>query len=184
MITKGYQKQVTVSGIAQATVFPILLSISFSHLLNDSIQSLIPSIYPIVKSSFNLSFAQIGLITLTFQLAASLLQPFVGYYTDRNPKPFSLAVGMSFTLAGLIFLSFANSFEATLISVGLIGIGSSIFHPEASKVAYMASGGKRGLAQSIFQVGGNAGTAIGPLLAAIILYRMEDHTFYILVFWQ
>jgi FSR family fosmidomycin resistance protein-like MFS transporter len=169
MNTQGYQKPITVAGVAQATVFPILLSISFSHLLNDSIQSLIPSIYPIVKSSFNLSFAQIGLITLTFQLAASLLQPFVGYYTDRNPKPFSLAVGMSFTLAGLIFLSFANSFEATLISVGLIGIGSSIFHPEASKVAYMASGGKRGLAQSIFQVGGNAGTAIGPLLAAIII---------------
>ena len=169
MNTQGYQKPITVAGVAQATVFPILLSISFSHLLNDSIQSLIPSIYPIVKSSFNLSFAQIGLITLTFQLAASLLQPFVGYYTDRNPKPFSLAVGMSFTLVGLIFLSFANSFEATLISVGLIGIGSSIFHPEASKVAYMASGGKRGLAQSIFQVGGNAGTAIGPLLAAIII---------------
>jgi FSR family fosmidomycin resistance protein-like MFS transporter len=169
MNTQGFQKPISVSGIAQATVFPILLSISFSHLLNDSIQSLIPSIYPIVKSSFNLSFAQVGLITFTFQLAASLLQPFVGYYTDRNPKPFSLAVGMSFTLVGLIFLSFANSFEATLISVGLIGIGSSIFHPEASKVAYMASGGKRGLAQSIFQVGGNAGTAIGPLMAAIII---------------
>src|SRR5450631_548974 len=169
MNTQGYQKPITVAGVAQATVFPILLSISFSHLLNDSIQSLIPSIYPIVKNSFNLSFAQIGLITLTFQLAASLLQPFVGYYTDRNPKPFSLAVGMSFTLAGLIFLSFANSFEATLISVGLIGIGSSIFHPEASKVAYMASGGKRGLAQSIFQVGGNAGSSLGPLLAALII---------------
>ena len=169
MNTQGIQKPISVTGVAQATVFPILLSISFSHLLNDSIQSLIPSIYPIVKSSFNLSFAQVGLITFTFQLAASLLQPFVGYYTDRNPKPFSLAVGMSFTLVGLIFLSFASSFEATLISVALIGIGSSIFHPEASKVAYMASGGKRGLAQSIFQVGGNAGTAIGPLLAAIII---------------
>jgi len=169
MNNQGYQKQITVAGTAEATVFPILLSISFSHLLNDSIQSLIPSIYPIVKSSFNLSFAQVGLITFTFQLAASLLQPFVGFYTDQNPKPFSLAVGMSFTLVGLIFLSFSNSFETILISVGLIGIGSSIFHPEASKVAYMASGGKRGLAQSIFQVGGNAGTAIGPLLAAIII---------------
>ena len=137
--------------------------------MNDAIQSLIPSIYPILKSTFNLSFAQIGLITLTFQLAASLLQPFVGYYTDRNPKPFSLAVGMSFTLAGLIFLSFSNSFGTILLSVGLIGVGSSIFHPEASKVAYMASGGKRGLAQSIFQVGGNAGSALGPLLAAIIV---------------
>ncbi|MGH2565462.1 MAG: MFS transporter, partial [Ginsengibacter sp.] len=152
-----------------ATVFPILLSISFSHLLNDSIQSLIPSIYPIVKKSFSLDFAQVGLITFTFQLAASLLQPFVGFYTDRNPKPFSLAVGMSFTLAGLICLSLANSFATILISVGLIGVGSSIFHPEASKVAYMASGGKRGLAQSIFQVGGNAGSAFGPLLAAIVV---------------
>ncbi|MGH2646941.1 MAG: MFS transporter, partial [Ginsengibacter sp.] len=150
-------------------VFPILLSISFSHLLNDSIQSLIPSIYPIVKKSFSLDFAQVGLITFTFQLAASLLQPFVGFYTDRNPKPFSLAVGMSFTLAGLICLSLANSFATILISVGLIGVGSSIFHPEASKVAYMASGGKRGLAQSIFQVGGNAGSAFGPLLAAIVV---------------
>jgi FSR family fosmidomycin resistance protein-like MFS transporter len=163
------QKPTSVSLAAQATVFPILLSISFSHLLNDSIQSLIPSIYPLVKKSFNLSFAQVGLITFTFQLAASLLQPFVGSYTDRNPKPFSLATGMGFTLMGLIFLSFANSFATTLVSVGLIGIGSSIFHPEASKVAYMASGGKRGLAQSIFQVGGNAGSAFGPLLAALII---------------
>src|SRR5665647_718384 len=122
MNTPGYQKQLTATKLAQATVFPILLSISFSHLLNDSIQSLIPSIYPIVKNSFHLSFAQVGLITFTFQLAASLLQPFVGYYTDRNPQPFSLAIGMSFTLAGLIFLSFANSFEAILISVGLIAV--------------------------------------------------------------
>jgi len=169
MNTSGYQKPITVAKVAEGTVFSILLSISFSHLLNDTIQSLIPSIYPIVKSSFNLSFAQIGLITLTFQLAASLLQPFIGFYTDRNPKPFSLAIGMSFTLVGLIFLSFSNSFTSILISVGLIGVGSSIFHPEASKVAYMASGGKRGLAQSIFQVGGNAGSALGPLLAALVI---------------
>ena len=169
MNTTGIQKSIPAAGIARATVFPILLSISFSHLLNDSIQSLIPSIYPVVKKTFQLSFAQIGLITFTFQLAASLLQPFVGYYTDRNPKPFFLAIGMSFTLAGLIFLSFSNSFGTILLSVGLIGVGSSIFHPEASKVAYMASGGKRGLAQSIFQVGGNAGSALGPLLAAIIV---------------
>jgi MFS transporter, FSR family, fosmidomycin resistance protein len=168
MNSQGYQKSITTK-VTEATVFPILLSISFSHLLNDSIQSLIPSIYPLVKRSFSLSFAQVGLITFTFQLAASFLQPFVGFYTDRNPKPFSLAIGMSFTLTGLIFLSFSNSFEAILISVGLIGIGSSVFHPEASKVAYMASGGKRGLAQSIFQVGGNAGSALGPLLAAIII---------------
>ncbi len=169
MSNHGYPKTITASHVAKATVFPILLSISFSHLLNDSIQSLIPSIYPLVKKSFNLNFAQVGLITLTFQLAASLLQPFVGFYTDRNPKPFSLAIGMSFTLIGLIFLSFSKSFATTLISVGLIGIGSSIFHPEASKVAYMASGGKRGLAQSIFQVGGNTGTALGPLLAALLI---------------
>lgn len=169
MNNPGFQKPITVSKVAEGTVFSILLTISFSHLLNDTIQSLIPSIYPIVKNSFNLNFAQVGLITLTFQLAASLLQPFIGFYTDRNPKPFSLAVGMSFTLIGLIFLSFSNSFISILISVGLIGIGSSIFHPEASKVAFMASGGKRGLAQSIFQVGGNAGSALGPLLAALII---------------
>jgi len=169
MNSQGHSNSISATQLAKATVFPILLSISFSHLLNDSIQSLIPSIYPLVKKSFSLSFAQIGLITFTFQLAASLLQPFVGFYTDKNPKPFSLAIGMSFTLMGLIFLSFANSFPATLVSVGLIGIGSSIFHPEASKVAYMASGGKRGLAQSIFQVGGNAGSALGPLLAAAVI---------------
>lgn len=169
MNSQGQSNSVSTKTLAQATVFPILLSISFSHLLNDSIQSLIPSIYPLVKKSFNLSFAQVGLITFTFQLAASLLQPFVGFYTDKNPKPFSLATGMSFTLMGLIFLSFSNSFATTLVSVGLIGVGSSIFHPEASKVAYMASGGKRGLAQSIFQVGGNAGSALGPLLAAAII---------------
>src|SRR5664279_354788 len=169
MNTPGFQKPITIAKVAEGTVFPILLFISFSHLLNDAIQSLIPSIYPLLKRSFNLSFAQVGLITLTFQLSASLLQPFVGSYTDRYPKPFSLAVGMSFTLTGLIFLSFSKSFPTVLVSVGLIGIGSSIFHPEASKVAYMASGGKRGLAQSIFQVGGNAGSALGPLLAAIII---------------
>jgi MFS transporter, FSR family, fosmidomycin resistance protein len=148
--------------IAGGTVFPVLLSISFSHLLNDTIQSLIPSIYPLVKASFHLSFSQVGLITLTFQLAASLLQPFVGYYTDKKPQPFSLATGMGFTLAGLILLSFAQSFHWLLASVAMIGIGSSVFHPEASKVAYMASGGRRGLAQSIFQVGGNAGSSMGP----------------------
>ena len=155
--------------IAGQTIFSILLTISFSHLLNDTIQSLIPSIYPVVKKTFHLNFAQVGLITFTFQLAASLLQPFVGFYTDKKPQPFSLAAGMGFTLVGLVSLSFAASFGWLLASVGMIGIGSSIFHPEASKVAYMASGGRRGLAQSIFQVGGNAGSAIGPLLAALII---------------
>ena len=152
-----------------STVYPILLMISFSHMMNDTIQSLIPSIYPLVKTNFHLDFAQIGLITLTFQLAASLLQPMVGFYTDRKPKPFSLVTGMGFTLVGLLCLSRASNFHMLLVCVALIGIGSSIFHPEASKVAYMASGGKRGLAQSIFQVGGNAGSSLGPLLAAAII---------------
>lgn len=155
--------------IAEQTVFPILLTISFSHLLNDTLQSLIPSIYPMVKESYGLSFSQVGLITLTFQLAASLLQPFVGFYTDKKPQPFSLAIGMSLTLVGLIVLAVNHSYQILLVSVALIGLGSSIFHPEASKVAYMASGGRRGLAQSIFQVGGNAGSSIGPLLAAAII---------------
>jgi MFS transporter, FSR family, fosmidomycin resistance protein len=154
------------------TVYPILLMISFSHMLNDTIQSLIPSIYPLVKRNFRLNFSQIGLITLTFQLAASLLQPIVGMYTDRRPQPFSLVSGMTFTFVGLICLSRSGSFSILLFSVALIGIGSSIFHPEASKVAYMASGGKRGLAQSIFQVGGNAGSSLGPLLAALIIVPM------------
>jgi len=155
--------------MAEKTVFPILLMISFSHLLNDTIQSLIPAIYPLVKDSYHLSFSQIGIITLTFQLAASLLQPFVGFYTDKRPQPFSLAVGMALTLVGLVVLAVNNSYLVLLLSVALIGFGSSVFHPEASKVAYMASGGRRGLAQSIFQVGGNAGSALGPLLAAAII---------------
>jgi len=160
---------VSTKEITKTTVYSILLMISFSHMLNDTIQSLIPSIYPLVKKSFHLNFSQVGLITLTFQMAASLLQPLVGSYTDRKPKPFSLVTGMGFTLIGLLFLSRAGNFTVLLISVGLIGVGSSIFHPEASKVAYMASGGKRGLAQSIFQVGGNAGSSLGPLLAALII---------------
>ncbi len=157
------------ASLAEGTVFPVLLTISFSHLLNDTIQSLIPSIYPLVKDTFRLSFTQVGLITLTFQLAASILQPVVGFYTDKRPQPFSLAIGMGFTLMGLVILSFAPSFHILLASVACIGIGSSVFHPEASKVAYMASGGRRGLAQSIFQVGGNAGSSLGPLLAALII---------------
>jgi len=165
----GTAVPVSTKEITKTTVYSILLMISFSHMLNDTIQSLIPSIYPLVKKSFHLNFSQVGLITLTFQMAASLLQPLVGSYTDRKPKPFSLVTGMGFTLIGLLFLSRAGNFTVLLISVGLIGVGSSIFHPEASKVAYMASGGKRGLAQSIFQVGGNAGSSLGPLLAALII---------------
>ena len=158
-----------VASSKMVTVYPILMAISISHLLNDTIQSLIPSIYPIVKTSYYLNFTQIGIITLTFNLAASLLQPLVGAYTDRNPKPFSLAAGMSVTLIGLIVLGWAPNYQVLLLAVALVGIGSAIFHPEASKVAFMAAGAKRGLAQSIFQVGGNAGSALGPLLAAIIV---------------
>ena len=154
---------------AGKAVYPILIAISLSHLLNDTLQSIIPAIYPIVKDSFKLNFAQIGLITLTFQLAASIFQPFVGFYTDRKPQPFSLAIGMGFTLVGLILLSIAPSFEFLIFSVGLVGVGSSIFHPEASRVAHMASGGRRGMAQSVFQLGGNFGSSIGPLLAALII---------------
>ncbi|MGJ7031330.1 MFS transporter [Niabella hirudinis] len=151
------------------TVFPILIALSISHLLNDTIQSLIPAIYPIIKTSYHLSFSQIGLITLAFQLAASLLQPFVGMYTDRKPKPYSLATGMGFTLLGLILLANSSHFFMIVISVCLIGVGSSIFHPEASRMAHTASGGRKGLAQSVFQLGGNFGSSLGPLLAAWII---------------
>jgi FSR family fosmidomycin resistance protein-like MFS transporter len=155
--------------IAENTVFAVLIAISVSHLLNDTIQSVIPAIYPILKDSFHLNFTQIGLITLTFQLTASLLQPFVGLYTDHRPKPYSLAIGMGFTLVGLLLLSKAGNFPMILCSAALVGMGSSIFHPEASRLARMASGGRHGFAQSIFQVGGNAGTSLGPLLAALII---------------
>jgi MFS transporter, FSR family, fosmidomycin resistance protein len=138
------------NSISGKTVYPILIAISVSHLLNDALQSIIPAIYPVVKDTFSLSFAQIGLITLTFQLSASILQPFVGLYTDRKPKPYSLAIGMGFTLVGLILLSRAPSFDILILSVALVGIGSAIFHPEASRMAHKASGGRRGLAQSIF----------------------------------
>ncbi len=151
------------------TVYPILFAISISHLLNDLIQSVIPAVYPLLKSNYALNFTQIGIITLVFQLTASILQPFVGLYTDKKPTPRSLAIGMLFSLAGLICISFASNFFYILLSVSLIGMGSSIFHPEASRVAHLASGRKKGLAQSIFQVGGNAGGAIGPLLVALIV---------------
>ncbi|GAB3429231.1 MFS transporter [Niabella aquatica] len=151
------------------TVYPILFAISLSHLLNDLIQSVIPAIYPLFKSNYALNFTQIGIITLVFQLTASILQPFVGSYTDRKPHPLALVIGMTFSLTGLLFTAFASNFYYILASVCLLGMGSSIFHPEASRVAHLASGGKKGLAQSIFQVGGNAGSAAGPLLAALIV---------------
>jgi MFS transporter, FSR family, fosmidomycin resistance protein len=147
----------------------ILLAISFSHLLNDMMQSLIPAMYPMLKSSYRLSFVQIGLLTFTYQITASLLQPVIGAFTDRKPKPYSLAVGMSFTLCGLLLLASAHNFGLLLVAAALVGTGSSVFHPESSRVARMASGGAHGLAQSIFQVGGNVGSAIGPLLAAFIV---------------
>jgi MFS transporter, FSR family, fosmidomycin resistance protein len=156
-------------GAGARTVTTVLLAISFSHLLNDTIQSLFPAIYPLLKDSFRLSYTQIGLITLTFQLTASLLQPVVGFYTDLRPKPYSLAVGMGFSLAGLLLLSVAGSFAELLLAAALVGVGSSVFHPESSRVARMASGGRYGLAQSVFQVGGNVGSAVGPLAAAFIV---------------
>lgn len=157
------------TSLAGGTAFSVLLALSFSHLSNDTLQSLIPAIYPIIKDSLHLNFSQIGLITLTFQLSSSLFQPLVGWFTDKKPQPYSLPIGMCFTLIGLFCLAFANTFPAVLIAVSLTGIGSSVFHPEASRLAYMASGGKPGLAQSVFQVGGNFGGSFGPLLAALII---------------
>jgi FSR family fosmidomycin resistance protein-like MFS transporter len=156
-------------GSAGRTTFTILAAISFCHLLNDMMQSLLPALYPMLKSSYSLSFGQIGLLTFTFQVTASLLQPVVGSYTDRKPRPYSLAAGMGFTLAGLVLLAFAGNYALLLIGAAAIGTGSSVFHPESSRVARMASGGQHGLAQSVFQVGGNVGSAIGPLLAAFIV---------------
>ena len=153
----------------EGTAFAILAIIGLSHFLNDMIQSVVPSIYPILKEQFGFTFAQIGLITLVFQMTSSILQPFTGLYADKHPRPYALSTGMCFTLVGLLMLAFARSYMLILISVSVIGLGSSIFHPEASRVAQMASGGRKSLAQSIFQVGGNGGSAIGPLLAAAIV---------------
>lgn len=164
----------------QKTVYPILFSIAFAHLLNDMLQAVIPSVYPILKDSYQLSFTQIGLITFAYQMAASILQPFVGFYTDKKPQPYSQIYGMLFTLCGIILLSFAANFYVIILSVILVGIGSSIFHPEASRISFLASGGKRGLAQSVFQLGGNTGTAIGPLLVALLVVPNDQR--YILLF--
>src|SRR5579863_6082188 len=143
----------------------ILFALSFCHLLNDSIQALIPAIYPLLKDTFSLSFTQIGLITLTFQMVGSVFQPVIGAYTDRNPKPYSLVAGMAITLAGLVALALAPSYGAILAAAAMVGLGSAIFHPESSRMARLASGGRHGFAQSLFQLGGNAGTSLGPLLA-------------------
>ncbi|MBM7342774.1 MFS transporter [Pantoea coffeiphila] len=157
------------SSPARRTAFGILGAISIAHLLNDMIQSLILAIYPLLRADFSLSFVQIGMITLTYQLTASLLQPLIGHYTDKHPQPWSLPVGMGFTLSGLILLALAGNFTTVLLAAALVGTGSSVFHPESSRVARMASGGRHGLAQSLFQVGGNFGSSLGPLLAALVI---------------
>lgn len=164
--TKNISKPATA---AQATAYPILFAIATAHLINDLLQIIIPTIYPLLQQNYMLSFTQVGLITFVYQVTASLLQPVVGNYTDAKPQPFSQVIGMLFTMLGLLILSFAGSYLVVLLAVGLVGIGSSIFHPESSRVAYLASGGRRGFAQSLFQVGGNTGTAIGPLLVILLV---------------
>jgi FSR family fosmidomycin resistance protein-like MFS transporter len=154
---------------AGRTAFSVLAAISFCHLLNDMMQSLLPALYPMLKTSYALTFGEIGVLTFTYQITASLLQPLIGRYTDRKPRPYSLATGMTFTLAGLALLASARTYPLLLLAAAMIGTGSSVFHPESSRVARMASGGRHGLAQSVFQVGGNLGSAIGPLLAAFIV---------------
>lgn len=162
--------------MTEGTVYSMLVICGISHFLNDMIQSIIPSIYPILKANFDFSFAQIGIITLVFQMTSSILQPFTGLYADRHPRPYALSVGMCFTLTGLLLLAFANNYLAILIAVSIVGFGSSVFHPTASRVTQMTSGGKKSLAQSIFQVGGNGGSALGPLLAAIIILPYGQHS--------
>ena len=165
METPNFSKESVVS----KTLFSVLFAISFAHLLNDLIQAIIPSVYPILKEKYNLTFTQIGLITFAFQFTASILQPFVGYYTDKHPKPFSQVYGMVFSLLGIICLSFANTFSWIILAVCLIGTGSAIFHPESARISNAASGGKRGLAQSIFQVKNNFKTTLKPLLITLII---------------
>lgn len=162
--------------MTEGTMYSMLIICGISHFLNDMIQSIIPSIYPILKDKFDFSFAQIGIITLIFQMTSSILQPFTGLYADKHPRPYALSVGMCFTLVGLLVLAFAENYLLILLSVSVVGLGSSIFHPTASRVAQLASGGKKSLAQSIFQVGGNGGSALGPLLAAAIILPFGQHS--------
>ncbi len=154
---------------AEETVFGIIMAVSFCHLLNDTMQSLIPALYPMLKDGYALDFTQIGLLGLVFQVTASLLQPLIGIYTDKRPLPYSLSVGMGFSLIGLLLMAYAHSYAVLLLGAGVLGLGSAVFHPESSRVARLASGGRHGLAQSLFQVGGNFGSALGPLLAAFIV---------------
>ena len=171
MTSQPAQNAFDVKKAATTTVFSVILAISFCHLLNDMMQSLLPAIYPELKAHFGLNFAQIGLVTLAYQITASLLQPMVGLYADKRPTPLALPGGTLFTLAGLSVLSIAHSFGILLLGACLLGVGSSVFHPESSRVARMAAGGRHGLAQSLFQVGGNAGSALGPLAAALVVVR-------------
>ncbi len=179
-ITPSQEPPLTTVPIASTrtaeTTFTVLCALSFCHFLNDMAQSLLPAIYPVLKESFHLDFGQIGLITLTYQLTASLLQPFIGLYTDRRAQPYSLVFGMGFTLVGLISLAFAATFPMILAASALVGMGSSVFHPESSRMARAASGGQHGLAQSLFQVGGNAGSSLGPLLAAFVVVPHGQHS--------
>lgn len=166
---KGHPK------MTEGTIYSMLIICSISHFLNDMIQSVIPSIYPIIKDKYGYSFAQIGFITLMFQMTSSILQPLTGLYADKRPRPYALSVGMCFTLVGLLMLAFSESYGLIILAVSVVGLGSSVFHPTASRVAQMASGGKKSLAQSIFQVGGNGGSALGPLLAALIVVPLGQH---------
>lgn len=161
--------------MTEGTVYSMLVICGISHFLNDMIQSIIPSIYPIIKDKFDFSFAQIGIITLVFQMTSSILQPFTGLYADRHPRPYALSIGMCFTLTGLLLLAFADNYLLILLAVSIVGFGSSVFHPTASRVAQLASGGRKSLAQAIFQVGGNGGSALGPLLAALIILPFGQH---------
>jgi MFS transporter, FSR family, fosmidomycin resistance protein len=170
--TPAAEANVTTAPVRPAqemTAFAVLLAISLSHLLNDTIQSLLPAIYPLLKTSFNLTFAQIGYMTLALMLTASVLQPVVGHYTDSRPTPHALLIGMAFSLAGLLVLAAAHTYWMLLVAAGLVGLGSAVFHPESSRIARMASGGQHGLAQSVFQVGGNLGSSVGPLVAAFLV---------------
>lgn len=161
--------------MTEGTMYSMLVICGISHFLNDMIQSIIPSIYPIIKDKFDFSFAQIGIITLVFQMTSSILQPFTGLYADRHPRPYALSIGMCFTLTGLLMLAFADNYLLILLAVSIVGFGSSVFHPTASRVAQLASGGRKSLAQAIFQVGGNGGSALGPLLAALIILPFGQH---------
>ena len=161
--------------MTEGTMYSMLVICGISHFLNDMIQSIIPSIYPIIKDKFDFSFAQIGIITLVFQMTSSILQPFTGLYADRHPRPYALSIGMCFTLTGLLMLAFADNYLLILLAVSIVGFGASVFHPTASRVAQLASGGRKSLAQAIFQVGGNGGSALGPLLAALIILPFGQH---------